>query len=186
MKTILLASQSPRRRELLEKLGFDFQVVSIDCDETYPEDLEVSQVAGFLSLKKAEAYTGLIESQILLTADTIVSCNDEILGKPKNEENAHRMLSLLSENIHEVYTGITLKTKEKTITKIDKAQVEFGKISDEEIDFYIRNHSPMDKAGSYGIQDWLGMAKIEKINGSYYTIMGLPTHIIYEELKNLL
>lgn len=183
---ILLASQSPRRRELLQQLGFDFQVVSIDCEETFSSDLPMEEVAGFLSLKKANAFSDLKENQILITADTIVTFQNEILGKPKSTEDAQQMLRKLSGATHEVYTGITIKTTKNTITKTDKAEVTFSNISEEEIDFYIQHCNPMDKAGSYGIQDWLGMAMIEKISGSYYTIMGLPTHILYQELNKIL
>ena len=149
---ILLASQSPRRKELLEKMGLSFDVVSIHCNEDYP---------------------------------TIVCLDNQVLGKPKNKDEARSMLKKLSNNTHIVYTGITLKTLQKTITKIDKAEVSFNKINNEEIDFYIENFKPMDKAGSYGIQDWLGLTKIKRILGSYYTIMGLPTHLVYESLAEL-
>lgn len=183
---ILLASQSPRRKELLEGLGFPFEVVSIHCEESYPSQLPICEVAAYLSLKKANTYTHLRSGEILLTADTIVSCNGQILGKPKDKDEAFRMLKTLSGNTHEVYTGITLKTGTKTTCLTDKSEVEFMPISDEEIHFYIDGFSPLDKAGSYGIQDWIGMAKINKISGSYYTIMGLPTHLVYEELNKLI
>lgn len=186
MMKILLASQSPRRKELLQKLSFDFNVVSIDCDEIYPKDLPTSEVAGFLSLKKANAYLGLQKDEILLTADTIVCLGNKILGKPENEQQAHEMLRDLSQTTHEVYTAISIRTTIQTITHTDRAEVTFSEIKDDEIEFYIKNFQPMDKAGSYGIQDWLGMAKIEKINGSYYTIMGLPTHILYQELRKIM
>lgn len=182
---ILLASQSPRRKELLEKMGLSFDVVSIHCNEDYPTTLPVYKIAGFLSEKKACAYQHLQKDEILITADTIVCLDNQVLGKPKNKDEARSMLKKLSNNTHIVYTGITLKTLQKTITKIDKAEVSFNKINDEEIDFYIENFKPMDKAGSYGIQDWLGLAKIKRILGSYYTIMGLPTHLVYESLAEL-
>lgn len=182
---ILLASQSPRRKELMEKLGFRFQVVSIDCEETYPDNLEISKVAGFLSLKKANAYSEVQENDILITADTIVGIHNEVLGKPKNEKEAYQMLRKLSGSTHQVYTAITIKTSKEVVTHTDVAEVTFGDISDEEIQYYIRNYAPTDKAGGYGVQDWLGLAKIQKIVGSYYTIMGLPTHIIYQELKKI-
>ncbi|ROI07895.1 septum formation protein Maf [Chryseobacterium sp. H3056] len=181
---ILLGSNSPRRKELLKDLGFDFSVVKIDCEENYPQNLPVSEIAGYLSELKSSAYENLKEDEILLTADTIVVLNETVLGKPENEAQARQMLEKLSGKVHQVFTGITVRTVEKTITQTDVAQVEFEKISSEEIDFYIRNYEPFDKAGSYGIQEWLGMAKIRRISGSFFTIMGLPTHLVYNLLKN--
>jgi septum formation protein len=182
---ILLGSNSPRRKELLQNLGFDFEVVSINCDEIFPDNLEVKNIASYLSELKANAYRNLEKNEILLTADTVVTFEGKVLGKPKNREEAIEMLSHLSGKTHQVYTGISFKNTEKIITKTDVADVEFSKITDEEIAFYIKNYQPFDKAGSYGIQEWLGMAKISRINGSFYTIMGLPTHLVYETLKDL-
>lgn len=182
---ILLASNSPRRKELLKELGFDFEVVSVDCDEVYPKDLEVDQIAAYLSELKSNAFRTLNPGEVLITADTIVALNQEILGKPNDEVHAKEMLRKISGKTHQVYTGITLKTLTKTITQTDVANVEFDIISDEELDFYIQKYQPFDKAGSYGIQEWLGMAKIKNIQGSFYTIMGLPTHLIYSLLKDL-
>lgn len=179
---ILLASQSPRRKELLKSLGFDFETVSIDCDEVFPEDLSADKVASYLSELKADAYPNLLKDEVLITADTVVVLENEILGKPKDKTNAIEMLRRLSGKTHQVYTGVTIKTTDKTTTKTDVADVEFLDFNDEEINNYIEKYQPFDKAGSYGIQEWLGMAKISKINGSFYTIMGLPTHIINEEL----
>jgi septum formation protein len=181
---ILLASNSPRRKELLQNLGFDFQVVSIECDEIYPENLAVEKIAEYLSELKANSFRNLEKDEVLITADTIVSLENEILGKPKNEEDAKEMLRKLSGNTHEVYTVFTVKSIEKCISKTDVATVKFDKISEVEIEYYIKNYKPFDKAGSYGVQEWLGMAKIEKIEGSYYTIMGLPTHLVYSVLKD--
>ena len=181
---ILLASNSPRRKELLQNLGFDFQVVSIDCDEIYPENLAVEKIAEYLSELKANSYGKLEKDEVLITADTIVALENEILGKPKNEEEAKEMLRKLSGKTHEVYTAFTVKNEEKSISTTDVAAVKFDKISEEEIEFYIKNFKPFDKAGSYGVQEWLGMAKIAKIEGSYYTIMGLPTHLVYSVLKD--
>ena len=181
---ILLGSNSPRRKELLKDLGFDFSVVKIDCEENYPQNLPVSEIAGYLSELKSSAYENLKEDEILLTADTIVVLNETVLGKPENEAQARQMLEKLSGKVHQVFTGITVRTVEKTINQTDVAQVEFEKISSEEIDFYIKNYQPFDKAGSYGIQEWLGMAKIRCISGSFFTIMGLPTHLVYQLLKD--
>ena len=181
---ILLASNSPRRKELLKELGFDFEVVSVDCDEVYPADLAVEKIAGYLSELKSNAFRPLNEHEILITADTIVALDQEILGKPKDEFHAKEMLQKLSGKTHQVYTGITLKTLTTTITKTDVANVEFDYINNDELDFYIQKYKPFDKAGSYGIQEWLGMAKIKNIEGSFYTIMGLPTHLVYSLLKD--
>lgn len=182
---ILLASQSPRRKELLENLGFDFEVVKINCEEILPEDIEIENAAAYLSLLKANTFSEVRTGETLLTADTIVAINGEILGKPKNVSEAQSMLKKLSNNTHQVFTAITLKNNNICITETDVAHVEFDKISDSEIDYYIQNYKPFDKAGSYGVQEWLGMAKIKKITGSYYTIMGLPTHLIYKILNKL-
>jgi septum formation protein len=182
---ILLASQSPRRKELLSSLGFDFEVVKIDCEEIVPEYIKVGEAAGYLSELKASAFQKLEENEILLTADTIVAIDNQFLGKPQDEEDARKMLQLLSGKTHQVYTGITIKTLDKTITETDVADVEFEELKTDEIEYYIKNYKPFDKAGSYGIQEWLGMAKIKKIHGSFYTIMGLPTHLVYKILKEI-
>lgn len=185
MMKILLASQSPRRKELLSSLGFEFEVIKIDCEEILPENIKIGEAAAYLAELKANAFQNLQEGQILLTADTVVANENQFLGKPKDEIEAKEMLQSLSGKTHQVYTGITIKTLDKTITETDVADVEFDEISEEEINFYIKNYKPFDKAGSYGIQEWLGMSKIKKINGSFYTIMGLPTHLVYKILKEL-
>lgn len=182
---ILLASQSPRRKELLSNLGFDFEVVKIDCEEILPENIKIEDAAAYLSELKANAFGNLQNDEVLLTSDTVVANENQFLGKPKNEIEAKEMLKSLSGKTHQVYTGITIKTLDKIITETDVADVEFDEISDEEIDFYIKNYQPFDKAGGYGIQEWLGMSKIKKISGSFYTIMGLPTHLVYKILKEL-
>ncbi len=182
---ILLASQSPRRKELLSNLGFDFEVVKIDCEEIVPEHIKVGEAAGYLSELKSNAFRKLEENEILLTADTVVAIDNQFLGKPQNEEDARNMLELLSGKTHQVYTGITIKTLNNTITETDVADVEIDELTTDEIEYYIQNYRPFDKAGSYGIQEWLGMAKIKKIHGSFYTIMGLPTHLVYKILKEI-
>ncbi|MHA3046821.1 Maf family protein [Riemerella anatipestifer] len=182
---LYLASQSPRRKELLNQLGFDFEIVSINCDEIYPKDLEIDKVAGYLSELKANAFRPLYEGEVLLTADTIVTFDNKVLGKPKNEAEAKEMLKTLSGNSHDVYSSVCIKTSTKTLTLTDKATVYFSHLTDEEISYYIENYKPYDKAGAYGIQEWLGMAKIEKLEGSFYTIMGLPTHLVYQQLSAL-
>ena len=182
---ILLASNSPRRKELLQQLGFDFEIATIDCEEVYTPETPASEVAAYLSQLKADSYTQLKEDEILITADTVVTLGNTILGKPKDKNEAQKMLQELSEKSHTVYTSVTLKTISQSFTLSDKAEVFFSKITEEEIAFYLETFRPYDKAGSYGIQEWLGMAKISKINGSFYTIMGLPTHLIYAKLKEL-
>lgn len=184
MKT-LLASNSPRRKELLQGLGFDFEVVSVDCDESFPVGLPAEKVAAHISELKSGAFRNLEGEEILITSDTVVAMGDEILGKPKDENDAKEMLKKLSGKTHQVFTAVTIKTLDQIITHTDVANVEFDTITDSECDFYLKNYQPFDKAGSYGIQEWLGMAKIKKIEGSFYTIMGLPTHWVYSVLNEL-
>jgi septum formation protein len=182
---ILLASQSPRRKELLSNLGFDFEVVKIDCEEILPKHIEIGEAAAYLSELKAEAFRKLENDEVLLTADTVVAIDNQILGKPRDKEDAKNMLQKISGKTHQVYTGITIKTLNKTFTETDIANVEFDEISNDEIGYYVEKYKPFDKAGSYGIQEWLGMAKIRKMEGSFYTIMGLPTHLVYKILNKI-
>ncbi|WP_345991187.1 Maf family nucleotide pyrophosphatase [Chryseobacterium sp. Chry.R1] len=182
---LLLASQSPRRKELLSSLGFDFEVVTIDCEEIIPDDMTIENAAAYLSQLKANSFRPLEAGEVLLTADTVVALNNQILGKPKDEAEAQHMLRLLSGKTHQVYTGITIQTVDQVFAETDVADVELDEISNEEIDYYITHYKPFDKAGSYGIQEWLGMAKIKKLSGSFYTIMGLPTHLVYKILKEI-
>ena len=182
---ILLASQSSRRKELLSQMGFSFQTVTVNCDEVFPKEMAVEEIAGYLSNLKAESFRNLASDEVLITADTVVVFEDSVLGKPSNSNEAKEMLLKLSGKTHQVYTGITLKTSEKKITDTDVAYVTFSKISLEEANFYIEKYKPFDKAGSYGIQEWIGMTKICKIEGSFYTVMGLPTHLVYTLLKEL-
>lgn len=181
---LLLASNSPRRKELLTQLGYEFQVVKTDTDESYPPDLLPHQIAEYISRKKAETVQ-LNPGQILLTADTIVALKENILLKPESEAEAFETIKNLSEKTHQVYTAFTIKTTDYQISKTSKSDVEFSEISDSEIDYYIKNFKPFDKAGSYGIQEWIGMAKIKNITGSFYAVMGLPADLVYEELRNL-
>ncbi|CAA7386333.1 Maf family nucleotide pyrophosphatase [Chryseobacterium fistulae] len=182
---LLLASQSPRRKELLSGLGFNFEVVKIECEEIIPEHIGVGEAAAYLSRLKSDTFRKLKKGEVLITADTVVAIDNELLGKPKDIDDAKKMLQLLSGKKHNVYTGITIKTENKTITETDVADVILNKITNEEIQYYIENYKPFDKAGSYGIQEWLGMAKIKEVKGSFYTIMGLPTHLVYKILKEL-
>lgn len=185
LMNILLASKSPRRKEILESLGCQFEIVNIECNEVFPNEMPVKEVAGYLSKLKADAYDSLKENDVLITADTIVALEDEVLGKPINETDSKDMLRKISGKTHQVYTGVTIKTLNSESTIIDMAEVTLSRLNEEEIDFYIKTFKPFDKAGSYGIQEWLGMAKIINIKGSFYTIMGLPAHIVYEELRRI-
>lgn len=181
---LLLASNSPRRKELLSQLGYDFEVVKIDVDESYPEDLKPNQISEYVSAKKAAALE-VRPGEVLLTSDTIVALDQQILLKPKSEHEAFAMLKKLSAKTHQVYTAVTIKTDASQLSRTSKTDVEFSEINDDEINFYINNYKPLDKAGSYGIQEWLGMAKIKNISGSFYSVMGLPVDLVYEELKKL-
>lgn len=181
---LLLASNSPRRKELLSQLGYDFELVKIDVDESYPEDLKPNQISEYVSAKKAAAMD-VRPGEVLLTSDTIVALDQQILLKPKSEHEAFAMLKKLSAKTHQVYTAFTVKTNASQLSRTSKTDVEFSEINDDEINFYINNYKPFDKAGSYGIQEWLGMAKIKKITGSFYSVMGLPVDLVYEELKKL-
>ncbi len=181
---LLLASNSPRRKELLTQLGYQFDIVKTDVDESYPSDLKPHEIAEYVSAKKAKAFD-VNENEILLTSDTIVALDQKILLKPKDENEAFEMIKSLSGKVHQVYTAFTLKTVDSEISKTSKTDVEFSEISDEEIKFYVKTYKPFDKAGSYGIQEWLGMTKIKNIFGSFYSVMGLPVDLVFEELKKL-
>lgn len=181
---LLLASNSPRRKELLAQLGYSFEVVKIDVDESYPDDLKPAEIAAYVSEKKAKTFD-VNAGEILLTSDTIVALDQEILLKPKDQNEAFEMIRNLSGKVHQVYTAFTVKTAENQICKTSRTDVEFSEISDEEINFYIQNFKPFDKAGSYGIQEWLGMAKIKNISGSFYSVMGFPVNLVYEELRKM-
>ena len=182
---ILLASKSPRRREILGLLRIPFTVVTIDgIDESYPEDLEPDKVSEYISEKKAEAFLKRIrEDELIITADTIVICDGKILGKPKGEEGAFEMLRFLSGKTHKVTTGVTVATKEKKVSFTSESLVTFAELTDEEIRYYVETYRPLDKAGAYGIQEWIGAVAVAKIDGSFYNVMGLPVHRLYQVLK---
>lgn len=183
-KKILLASKSPRRQELLKGLGISFEIVVVNCDETYPNHLKNEKITDFISETKAKSYSELKKNEILITADTLVALGDQILGKPKDEAHAFEMIKSLSQNTHQVYTSVSIKSTDQLITISDKTEVSFDFISDDEINYYIEKYKPMDKAGAYGIQEWLGFAKVSKINGCYYNVMGLPLNKLYHTLKD--
>lgn len=183
-RKIVLASKSPRRFQLLKEAGFKFRVLPIDVEEDYPENISVSEVAAYLAEKKA-IETGchlLEENEILLTADSIVMVNEEILNKPSDIAEAITMLNKLSGRTHKVYTGVCLYSKSKKVIFTKVTSVSFAEISPIEIEYYLQNFQPLDKAGSYGIQDWIGFCKIKHIEGEYANVMGLPISAIYEAL----
>ncbi|MCF8452762.1 MAG: Maf family nucleotide pyrophosphatase [Pedobacter sp.] len=182
---IILASKSPRRQELLKLMGFDFQVVLREVDESYPPGLSPSEIAVYISEKKARAFDLLIENEIVITADTIVSLDGNILGKPENEDHAFEMISELSGKRHDVITGVSLLKDHKLSSFYELTEVFFKEISAEQIRYYINTCQPMDKAGAYGIQEWIGLVAVDRINGSYSNVVGLPTHRLYDELCKL-
>ncbi|WP_407404632.1 Maf family nucleotide pyrophosphatase [Sodaliphilus sp.] len=180
---IVLASNSPRRRELLAGLGVKFRVETIKgLDETYDPAMPLNEVAAFLSQLKASAYT-LAPSELIITADTIVLAGDEVMGKPADRDDAHRMLRKLSGCSHEVITGVTVATQDKKVTFSNVTQVTFAAMTDEEIYHYIDTYAPFDKAGAYGIQEWIGYMGVTGINGCFYNVMGLPVNHLYTVLK---
>ena len=180
---IILASKSPRRQNLLKELGFNFEIITKEIAEIYPPELQKEKVAVFLSELKASAFKqGLKPNDLILTSDTIVCLGDEIIGKPTDREDAIKMLGKLSGNKHEVITAVTLLSKEKQHTFYDVTEVYFKELSAQEIEYYIDNYKPFDKAGSYGIQEWIGYIGIEKISGSYFNVMGLPVKRVYDEI----
>ena len=182
---LILASNSPRRRELLAGLGYPYEVrVLKGIDESYPETLRGSEVAAHISRKKAEAYRATMAAdEIIITADTIVCLDDKVLGKPANEAEAMDMLHSLSGCTHQVYTGVTIVAADGDTTFVSRTDVTFAALTDEEIHHYVVHYRPMDKAGAYGIQEWIGYIGVEHIEGSYFNVMGLPVQRLYTELK---
>lgn len=185
---VVLASNSPRRRELLADLGIDFEVRTIKgIDESYPHDLPVLEIAEYISRKKAHAYRAeMAPNELIITADTVVILDDEVLGKPKDNTDACRMLSELSGKTHKVVTGVTIVTTNATRSFSTVTDVEFAPLSDQDIHYYVEKYQPLDKAGAYGIQEWIGCMGVRHINGSFYNVMGLPLHRLYNELDTML
>ncbi|NBR13165.1 MAG: septum formation protein Maf [Flavobacteriales bacterium] len=182
---IILGSTSPRRKELLAAMGFEFRTMSPDIDESFSDEIPVEKVAAFLAEAKANALVDSLEKDdLLICSDTVVIIDNQILGKPTDRQNSHEILSQLSGNTHLVITGVALKSLHKTKIFSVKTEVKFGNLSDKQIEYYIQNYNPFDKAGSYGIQDWIGLIGVEKINGSYTNVMGLPTHELYVAIFN--
>lgn len=184
----ILASQSPRRQMLLKELNLDFEILVKPTDEFYPQHLQREAIALYVSKKKAAAFdpSSLGDKTLVITADTIVWLNGECIGKPENEEDAIQMLTKLSGNVHSVYTGVCLLTRERFHSFSVCTDVYFKKLSPEEITYYVSHYKPFDKAGAYGIQEWIGYIGIERIEGSYYNVMGLPVQRLYCELKKFL
>lgn len=180
---IILASKSPRRQELLKGLNIDFEIRLKDIDEIYPSHLSEAQIPVYLAELKASAYENdLKNDELLITSDTIVCLKGKVMEKPKNATEAKEMLSQLSANTHKVYSAVCLKSRDKQISFYDQTSVRFKPLSTDEIDYYVDHYQPYDKAGAYGVQEWIGYIAIEEMKGSYYTVMGLPMHLLYKEL----
>ena len=184
---LILASNSPRRKELLAGLDVDFDVFVLDgIDESYPQDLKSTDVALYIARKKAEAYKQIIApGALVITADTVVVVDNRILGKPHDEAEAMEMLREISGRTHLVITGVCLTTQEKQVSFSVETEVTFKSLSDAEIEHYVTKYKPYDKAGAYGIQEWIGYVGVTSLKGSYYNVMGLPVQRIYEELKSI-
>lgn len=183
---ILLASASPRRRELLERLSLNFEIAGgREVDESYPDEMLVDDVAAYLSRKKADAYKiDIADDELVITADTVVINNGAVLGKPQSATEAIEMLRSLSGHTHKVITGVTITTQQKQVSFSAITEVEFATLDDIEIADYVETFKPLDKAGAYGIQEWIGCIGVKNINGSFYNVMGLPLHRLYSELKS--
>ena len=184
---IILASRSPRRQQLLTELGLKFKVVVKDYDETFPSGLTGEEIARYIAYRKAASFENEIpENAIVIAADTIVWCNDKVLGKPVNKEDAFAILKEISGNTHEVITGVSLRSKSKEITFSESTKVTFEPFSEEDTEYYIENFKPYDKAGAYGIQEWIGIIACSHIDGSYFNVVGLPVQRLYKELQNFI
>lgn len=182
---VVLASNSPRRKELLKRLGIPFKVRTLfGIDESYPDTLRGEDIVRYISRNKAKAYrSSMAPNELLITADTIVYLGGQVMGKPRSAEDAKAMLHLLSGNVHQVITGVTIVAGERMDNFAVTSQVKFADITDEEIDFYVDNYLPFDKAGAYGIQEWIGLVAVEEIKGSYFNVVGLPVQRLYQRLK---
>ena len=185
---IILGSQSPRRRELMAGLDLPFTAISIDADESYPSELQAGDIPYFISRAKARAYEAQLKAdQLLITADTIVWLNGHMLGKPHDESEAIAMLQALRNKTHQVYTAVTFAQKGMELeTIVDCTDVTFGNLTDEEIMYYIHKYRPLDKAGAYGVQEWIGYVACTEMRGSYFNVMGFPVHQVYRILKTRL
>ena len=185
---VILASASPRRELLLGQMGIKFTILPKDIDESFPPEMSPVEVAEYLSLKKAEAFPEeeLLDNTLIITADTIVAVDGKILGKPDDKKHAEEILTTLSGKTHIVVTGVTFRKKGSTTTFSATTKVTFKKLTSEEINYYLDNYKPYDKAGAYGIQEWIGHVAISRIDGSFYNVMGLPTYLLHKELEQFL
>ncbi len=183
-RPLILASSSPRRQYLMKEAGFTFRALSPDIDESFPPDLAIHLVPKYLAKKKAKVFEDMLFDEIVISSDTVVILKEEILNKPLNRNEAIEMLTKLSGQTHTVITGVCLFSKEKMDCFDDQTEVTFKILTQEEIEFYVDQFKPYDKAGAYGAQDWIGLVAIKKIHGSYFTVMGMPMHLVYEHLKN--
>lgn len=183
---IILASNSPRRKELLQRLGLPFKVRTLfGVDESFPENLRGEDIALYIARKKAEAYKSSMSSkELLITADTIVCLDGVVMGKPYGAENAKTILRQLSGRVHQVITGVTVLTQMKQESFAVTSHVKFANVTEDEIDYYVDNYLPFDKAGAYGIQEWFGLVAVEELRGSYFNVMGLPVQRLYTVLKH--
>ena len=183
---IILGSQSPRRRELMAGLDIPFRAITIDADESYPSNLQAGDIPSYISRAKASAYLPKLNSdELLITADTIVWLNGHMLGKPRDEEDARCMLRNLSGKTHQVYTAVTFAQYGKALeTRVDCTDVSFRELTDAEIDYYVQKYKPLDKAGAYGVQEWIGYIGVTAMHGSYFNVMGFPIERVYEWLTN--
>jgi septum formation protein len=181
---IILASKSPRRHYLLKELGLSFEVQTRDVDESFPPELKAQEIPLYLSEKKALAFIPELKAdELVITADTVVWINGQVLNKPEDHADALRMLQMLSGNMHQVFTGVCLSTRDKTVSFFAETKVYFRELSDEELNYYIVHHKPFDKAGAYGAQDWIGLVGVKRIEGTYFNVMGLPMYELYNELQ---
>ena len=184
LNRLILGSQSPRRKELLEKAGFTFKIEMIDFDESFPKELPSLDVAEYLAIEKNKAYRESFNDEVIITADTVVISNDRILGKPEDRNEAIKMLSLLSDTSHSVTTGVCISDAKKQHVINSSTEVKVKTLSIKEIDYYVDNFSPFDKAGAYGIQEWFGLIAVEWIKGSFFNVVGLPIDQVYSILKS--
>ncbi|MDP2175621.1 MAG: Maf family nucleotide pyrophosphatase [Bacteroidota bacterium] len=183
---ILLASQSPRRQQILKYSGFDLEIIKIDVEEDFPSNLQAEEIPLFLAQKKAEAYQLPIqETEILVTADTVVWLNNQVLNKPQDIEEAQKMLQQLSGQKHTVYTGVCIKTSQSQHVFFDQSDVYFNILNEATINYYLEHYKPLDKAGAYGVQEFIGYVSIRRIEGCYYNIMGFPVAKFIEEIKKI-
>ena len=182
---IILASASPRRQNFFKQLDVPFRIQIKEVDEVYPEHLKAAEITDYLADLKSKAFTDLQENDLLITSDTIVWFEDKAIGKPKDKEDAFHMLQSMSGKQHFVYTSVSIKSAVFQRVFHDETMVEFEEFTDEEINYYLENYKPYDKAGSYGIQDWVGLIGVKKLVGSYFNVMGLPVHKLYKELMKI-